>query len=155
MKLSDVLDEIKSRNGLTANAELARLLDIDLRRIGEYYKGREPMDDDYPKIAMACGKRVDELQVLVKLSEENDEKSRAVWSRYYKSIGGYAASLMLGFFLVVTLIVTPTPAKAAPVLEKETQHFVLCKRLVQNIRAAIVAAARMLSTVVPRFGFSG
>lgn len=155
MKLNDVLDEIKSQNGLTTNAELARLLDIDLRRIGEYYKGREPMDDDYPKIAMACGKRVDELQVIVKLSSNTDEKSRAVWSRYYKSIGQIAASVLIGVFLLVTLIVTPTPAKAAPLLEIETQHFVLCRLARRKIKEAIEAAARMLSTLVPRFCFSG
>jgi len=113
------------------------------------------MDDDYAKIAMACGRRVDELQAMVKLERETDEKSRAVWSKYYKSIGGYAASFLLGLFFVVTLIVTPNTAKAAPALEEVTQHFVLCKQMVRNIRAAIVAAARMLSTLAPRFGFSG
>lgn len=107
MKLADVLDTIKNQNGLKNNAELARLLEIDLRRIGEYYKGREPMDDDYPKIAMACGRRVDELQAIVKLAGSKDEKSVEVWRKYYKSIGGLAASFMLTVFACVTFFVTP------------------------------------------------
>lgn len=117
MKLSDVLDQIKEQQGIKANAELGRLLDIDKRRIGEYYTGRQPMDDDYAKIAMACGMRVDEIQAIVKISTETDEKSREVWSKYYKSIGGMAASIAMGFFFVVNLIVTPTPAQAAPLIE--------------------------------------
>lgn len=116
MDLKTVLDEIKQRHGFKANAEIARHLDIDVRRIGEYYKGREPLDDDYPKISMACRYRVDELQAMVKLTEGKDEKSRAVWARYYKSIGGIAASVALLLFLSVTLIVTSAPADAAPIL---------------------------------------
>lgn len=127
MKISEILDGIKRRNSIESNAELARILDIDVRRIGEYYKGREPMSDDYPKIAIASGKRVDELQTIYKLSTSTDEKTLAIWSRYSKSIGQIAASVIVGLFALVTLIVTPTPAQAAPMLEIETQHFVLCK----------------------------
>ena len=72
MKLADVLDEIKAQNGLIANAELGRLLEIDKRRIGEYYAGRQPMDDDYAKIAMAANRRIDELQAMVKISTATD-----------------------------------------------------------------------------------
>lgn len=106
MKLNDVLDEIKQKNGFKANAELGRLLEIDKRRIGEYYAGRQPMDDDYAKIAMASGRRVDELQAMVKLSSETDEKSLEVWRKYYKRIGGIAASFMLMVFASVTIFVT-------------------------------------------------
>lgn len=126
MEMKTVLDEIKQANGFETNAELARHLDIDVRRIGEYYKGREPMDDDYPKISMACRYRVDELQVMVKLAKGKDEKSREVWAKYYKSIGGIAASVALLLFLSLTLIVTSTPAEASNGKVSETQHFVLC-----------------------------
>jgi hypothetical protein len=105
MKLSDVLDGIKEKNGLKTNTALAEFLGIDFRRIPEYYKGREPMDDDYPKIAMASGKRVDELQYLVKITTSKDEKTREVWSKYYKSIGGIAASVFMTFAFLATLIV--------------------------------------------------
>lgn len=127
MNIADILNSIKERHQLKTNTALAELLDIDFRRIPEYYKGREPMDDDYPKIAMACGKRVDELQTIYKLSTSTDEKTLAIWSRYSKSIGRIAAGFMSVFFALVTLIVTPTPAEAAPALKKPTPHFVLCK----------------------------
>jgi hypothetical protein len=93
MKISDVLDRIKESHGLKTNGELGRMLDIDKRRIGEYYAGRQPMDNDYPRIAMAAGMRVDEIQALVML-QSKDEKSREIWRKYYKSIGGYAASIL-------------------------------------------------------------
>ena len=81
MKLSDVLDEIKAAKGIKTNRALADLIGIDERRVPEYYRGREPMSDDYPKIAMASGRRVDELQAIYKLSTEQNETSRAVWSK--------------------------------------------------------------------------
>ena len=108
MKLQDVLDEMKQKHGLKSNRALANFIGIDERRVPEYYKGREPMDDDYALIAIASGRRIDELQTMVKLARETNEKSRAIWSRYYKSIGGYAASFVIGFFLSVTFIVTST-----------------------------------------------
>ena len=149
MKMSDVLDQIKQSNNIETNTELASLLDINFRRIGEYYKGREPMDDDYPKIAMASGRRVDELQAIVKLASTN-EKSREVWTKYYKSIGGIAAGFVMDIFMTVTFFLTPTPAQAAPVLETQAGQFVLCKlfeRLASKARrkkAQLLRLAQML-----------
>ena len=112
MKLENVLDQIKDKNQVTSNGELGRILEINTRRLGEYYGGkRAPTDDDYAKIAMASGRRVDELQAMVKLSIETDQKSREVWTKYYKSIGGYAASFMLMLFASVIFIIT-TPQNA-------------------------------------------
>ena len=157
MKLKDVLDQIKEKYQISANAELGRLLDIDKRRIGEYYNGREPMADDYPKIAMASGRRVDELQAVVKLDIETDEKSREVWSRYYKSIGGLAASfaaVICAILLSVTLIVTSTPAKASDTNVCKPAYFVLCNLLhIFNRIAAFVRGT--FSASFPRFCFSG
>ena len=152
MKLSDVLDRIKEQQGASSNAEHGRLMDIDVRRIGEYYKGREPMDDDYPKIAMASGYRVDELQAIVKLSTGKDEKSREVWAKYYKSIGGIAASIALLFFSSVTLIVTSTPAEASNGKGSEAEHFVLCK-LLRILRKVSASVRHTLSNAFPRYGY--
>jgi hypothetical protein len=154
MKLNDVLDEIKDQQGIKTNRALANHIGIDERRVAEYYKGREPMDDDYPKIAIASGRRVDELQAIVKLSSGKDEKSRELWAKYYKSIGGLAASFMLSFFLVVTLIVTPTTAEASNRKATGPEYFVLCK-VVEKIRKAILAVWNTLNIFVPRYGFSG
>lgn len=151
-----LLDAVVVAKGLSSKSDLAKELDVNKARISAYYSGKEcPNEFACLQIAKALNRDYNEISAIVRMEAEKDEKRRAAWAQYYKSIGGYAASLLLGFFLVVTLIVTPTPAKAAPVLEKGTQHFVLCKRLVKKIRAAIVAAARMLSTAIPRFGFSG
>lgn len=152
MRLSDVLDRIKAQQGLASNAELGRFIDIDVRRIGEYYKGREPMDDDYPKIAMASGYRVDELQAIVKLSTGKDEKSREVWAKYYKRIGGIAASIALLFFLSVTLIVTSTPAEASNGKGSKAEHFVLCK-LRHFFRKAIASVLHTLANAFRRYGY--
>jgi len=50
MNIAAILDGIKDSHGLKTNTALAELLDIDFRRIAEYYKGREPMTDDYPRL---------------------------------------------------------------------------------------------------------
>lgn len=153
MKLNDVLDEIKAKNGFKANAELGRLLDIDKRRIGEYYSGREPMDDDYAKIAMASGRRIDELQAIVKLSVKTDEKSLEVWRKYYKSIGGIAASFMLYGLVVVNLVLTwPNLALAE---QDITKSFLPCYKLcVYWIRKIIAIVRHKLYTCFPRGGFA-
>jgi hypothetical protein len=123
MEISDVLDKIKESKGITTNSQLGRILDIDKRRIGEYYAGRQPMDDDYPKIAMAANMRVDELQAIVKLKSK-DEKSREIWRAYYKRIGGIAASIAF-----VIILLTPTPSKSTPVQEKSADTLYYVKSL--------------------------
>lgn len=157
MQLLDVLDQIKQQHGIKTNRALAEFIGIDERRVPEYYKGREPMDDDYALIAMASGRRIDELQTLVKLANAKDEKSKAVWTSYYKSIGGIAASVALLVFVFVTLIVTPTTVQAMPLLDHATET--LCIMLSWNaIRMAKKAAsiARDKRTIaVEHYGFSG
>ena len=107
MDINDVLNEIQSQNALKpTNRALAAFTGIDEKRISEYRKGREPMDDDYARIAMASNRRVDELQAMVKTAEGRDADSREVWAKYYKKIGGYAASVMITAFAVVTFFVT-------------------------------------------------
>lgn len=156
MKLKDVLDEIKAANGLTTNRALAHHIGIDERRIPEYYKGREPMDDDYALIALACNRRIDELQALVKLDRPKDAKSREVWEKYYKRIGGIAASIALLFFLAVNLIVTPTPANASErgISIPKTLYYVksTCQWL---IRKLVAFAQHRTAIATQRFGFVG
>jgi hypothetical protein len=125
MKLSNVLDQIRDENRLKNNTALANFLDIDFRRIPEYYEGREPMDDDYPKIALASGYRVDELQAIVKLSSTK-VKNREIWEKYYKSIGGIATPALLMLAIGVTLLLTPCPANATQTLDGTPYGFVLC-----------------------------
>lgn len=127
MDLRTVLDDIKKQTGTETNGELARALGINTKRIGEYYSGkRAPTDDEYALIALKSGRRIDELQAIVKLTSAKNEKTRQLWSEYYKSIGGIAASVALMVFTSCILIVTPTHAEASTLQALNPYHFVLC-----------------------------
>lgn len=156
MKLSDVLDEIKAAKGIKTNRALAELIGIDERRVPEYYRGRERMSDDYAKIAMASGHRVDELQAIYKLSTEKDEKSREVWSRYYKSIGGIAASIFLTVLLSVTFIVTTTSQALAFTGEKSADLSIIqiMRFLERRLRMLNAFVRRTRDIFFPRSGFA-
>lgn len=116
MKLKEILDRIKNENGITTNAELGRKLDIDLRRIGDYYTGkREPTSEDYPKIANAAGISAGSLWEAVQIERAKDETAKSVWDNYMKRLGGFAASVLITLSVTVTLLVTPSPSEAAPI----------------------------------------
>ncbi|MEN9481592.1 MAG: hypothetical protein RLZZ298_2987 [Pseudomonadota bacterium] len=101
MKIKEILDSIKNASGITSNADLGRKLDIDLRRIGDYYTGkREPTSEDYPKIATAAGITAGELWEAVQVERAKEESTRKAWENYMKRLGGLAAS----FFGVVVFI---------------------------------------------------
>lgn len=95
MKIQETLDSVKNANGITSNADLGRLLDIDLRRIGDYYTGkREPTSEDYPKIATAAGITAGELWEAVQVERAKEESTRKAWDNYMKRLGGLAASFL-------------------------------------------------------------
>lgn len=117
-KVIELLNKVKTAKNITSDYALAKALDVPNQRICDYYKGNR-IPDEYVclQIAKALGLNYDVISAMVRMEAEKDEKSRNAWREYYKSIGGIAASIALVFFCVVTLIVTPSPAQAAPLLD--------------------------------------
>lgn len=112
--ITKLLDETKHAVGVETDYALAKKLDLPRARICDYYKGnRAPDEFACLKIAEALGQPLDTIIARVKAATEKDEKRREVWENYMKRLGGIAASFVAGIFIVVTLIVTPSPAEAA------------------------------------------
>lgn len=114
MKIAETFEVIKAKFGVTKKAEIARVTGLDLRRVGDYMSGkREPTSDDYAKIATAAGINAGELWEAIQKERAKDENAKKVWDKYLKQLGGIAASLMLGSYALVTLLVTSSAAEAA------------------------------------------
>lgn len=126
--IKKLLDAVKKAKGIESDYALAKALDLPKQRISDYYKGKTS-PDKYAcmKIAESLSKPLADIIYAVELDAEKDESRKEAWRRYYKSIGGIAASVALTFFFAVNLIVTPTPAEAAPILKVDQLRFVLCK----------------------------
>lgn len=127
MKLNELLDRVKTENGLKSDGELARKLDVDKRRVSDYRKG-DRIPDEYAclKIAEALRQPLDTIIAQVKACTEKDVKRREAWENYMKRLGGIAASFAAGVFLFVTLTVTSNQLEAAPLLGLAPPGFVLC-----------------------------
>ena len=105
--IKELLDETKAAKGVQSDYALAKALELPNQRICDYYKGRRVPDEfACMKIAEALGKDFAEITAAVRIEAEKDEKRREAWQRYYKSIGGIAASFMLMVFASVTIFVT-------------------------------------------------
>ena len=105
--IKKLLDEAKQKLKIESDYALAKALNLPKQRISEYYKGiNAPNKHACLKIAEALNMELGEVISQVELDAEKDEKKREDWRRYYKSIGGFAASFMLIVFAIVTFIVT-------------------------------------------------
>jgi len=124
--IKSLLDAIKKAKNIESDYALAKALNLPKQRISDYYKGKTfPDNDACLEIARALNLDLEEVITIVQIESAKDETRREKWREYYKSIGGYAASIAL-FFLAVTFIVTPTPAEASIGKASTTEDFVLC-----------------------------
>lgn len=135
-----LLDEIKDRSGIKTDYALAKLLEIPRPRIHDYYKGkRSPDEFACLQIAQALGKPLAEVIAAVKIDTEKDEKRRSAWEKYYKQLGGVAASVVFAVLLNVTLIVTPAEASPAPLLEPIGKEICIMLSIAWLIREVLAA----------------
>ena len=113
--VKSLLDACKAAKGVESDYALAMALNLPKQRISDYYKrtgSRVPDEYACLQIAKALNRPLADVLAVVRISEEKDEKSRAAWVEYYKSIGGIAAAWAVALFVSVTLTVT-TPTEAA------------------------------------------
>ena len=112
-----LLDAVKQRNSIESDYALAKFLDISTQRVSEYYNGKAiPNEFACLQIANALDIPLNRVIAAVKVDTEKNEKRRSVWEKYYKQVGGIAASLFLAVLLNVTFKVTSTGLEAAPLL---------------------------------------
>lgn len=152
-----LLDAVKAKTPSQTDSALADALGVRRQRIYDYYKGIRTPDNYICKcISDLLERPLPEVIAIVELDAEKEEKRKAAWRDYYKSIGGIAESIALLFFLAVNLIVTPTPANASEreISKPNALYYVksACQTTIQKVVAFV---QHMLSTVIPHFGFSG
>ncbi|ANQ85053.1 hypothetical protein dqs_2015 [Azoarcus olearius] len=117
------LDEAIDKGIVKNDAELAAKLGVARSTVSRWRDGdRAPDEDqaaglaallDKPEILAAC------MATRAKVPEH-----RAMWERAAKTL-----SMAASFTAVIAanLLLAPSPAKAAPLLETQVQQFVLCK----------------------------
>lgn len=116
-----LLDEAKAKSGIQSDYALAKILGIPKQRVCDYYKARRA-PDQYAcmKLSEVTGRPLAEVIAAVEIDAEKDEERREAWKRYYKRLGGMAASFMpfvLMALVGVTFFVTsPSSALANHVL---------------------------------------
>jgi len=153
--IKELLDETKAAKGIETDYALAKALDLHSGLISDYYSGkRSPNEYACLRIAEALARPLDEILAAVRIEAEKDDTRREAWRKYYKSIGGIAASFAVLFLLSVTLIVTSTPANASNGTECNPAYFVLCK-VVAKIKKVALAVWNTLNSVVQQPCFSG
>ena len=149
-----LLDAVKAAKGIESDYALAKALDLSKQHVSAMYKGTEiPNEYDCLLISKALDKPLADVLAVVKIVTEKNEKRRAAWVEYYKSIGGIAAAWAVALFVSVTLTVT-TPAEAAQNqsdMKSEYQRIQIM-RLSKAFRRALEAAKRMLGIVALRVG---
>lgn len=100
-KTIELLDAVKAREGITSNYALAKFLEINEARIGEYYRDiAKPDDYAITRIALALGLEPMHVLAEIRAESEKNEKKREFWRNFLMraaSVGGLAAGLMYGF----------------------------------------------------------
>lgn len=130
MKTEDLLNEVKKCLDIESDYALAKKLNLPRGHISDYYKGiRHPNEYACLQIAQATNRSYEEVSALVRIEAEKNEAKREEWRRYYKRIGGIAASVAMMVFTSCILIVTPTPTNASIRADYTPTHFVLCQLL--------------------------
>lgn len=110
MNTQELLKEVRSRLGVDTNYKVSKKLDIPEARLSEYENGKA-VPNNYAIAKFAKVLEIDPW-TLVREIEAQTEKNpvrREFWQK--------AAVYLLGGILSVNLLVTPTPAEAAPLMQ--------------------------------------
>ena len=104
--VTKLLDAVKAATGAKSDNALAARLGVRRQRISDYYKGeRYPDNDVCLKIAQAINQPLNAVIAQVGIDTAKDETTKKAWKDYFKRIGGYAASLLMGTIVACTFIV--------------------------------------------------
>lgn len=120
----DLLKAAMENLDVTSENALAVRLGMDRQAINKYKFGTKPSNENLLILCQAAEKDFNTTLVIVERAFAKTEEAKNRWDNYFRKLGGFAASAFITFSVTVTLIVTPTPAKAAP--EQGLQPETLC-----------------------------
>lgn len=153
MEIQELLNKCRMALGAETDYQLAKKSGISEARLSDYRTGKR-----YPN-AKDCFIIADILELdarcLIAHFEELGAKSQETkefWKKKLAELGGVAASIIFG----VNLIMTPSPAEAAPILGSagvNTVYYVKCRRLLERIKQAALALVEIKS--LPRLTVCG
>lgn len=114
----EYLDEAKAKIGIESDYAFAKNIGIT-RGAMSNYRNKVSIMDDYTaaQVANILGIQAIIVIAAANAERERDDGKKDFWQKYWKKLGGIAASI---FLMTVTLFVTvtyPTPAQAAPMLD--------------------------------------
>lgn len=141
------LDEAKAKLGIESDYGMAAWLGVTRAAVSAYRNSARTVDD-YAAAKIAEVLEIDPMIVIAAANaeREKDDGKRGYWEKYYKRLGGIAASIIFA----VTFIVTPTPSQAAPVLKAVSQYCILCK-IARHINKVIKETALFLVSQISHF----
>jgi len=109
MKTTDYLIAARNKTEKQTDYALHKALGISQQAVSMYMTGKRIINDDTAlRLAEMLG--IDASVIIAQANyERTDGKNKKLWKDYIEKLGGIAAS----FLIVSTLIMTPTPSKAA------------------------------------------
>ncbi|HWW06321.1 Cro/Cl family transcriptional regulator [Collimonas sp.] len=116
MKSVKYLEELKEKQGLKSDRQLAIKLHMGTATISQYMTGKRIMDNE-ACLAIALELGIDPLKVIMAADIDRAERAgqHSLWEVFSRRTATLAsAALITG---IVTLFATPTPSEAAPVLK--------------------------------------
>lgn len=100
-KVIELLEEVKKAKGIETDYALAKALGLPRGDVCQYYQGkRTPNEFACMQIAKALGKTLDDVMIPIRIEAEKNEKRKAAWQEYYKSIGGLAAGFVMSLIVL-------------------------------------------------------
>lgn len=109
----DLIEEAKKAADVTADNALAVRLGWHRQMINHYRLGTKPTNENLLTLCEIAGRDFNTTVIEVEKAFAKSEAAKTRWDNCMKRLGGLAASLVLGIFVLVTSIVTPYPAEAA------------------------------------------
>ena len=98
-RIAELLDRIKEQQGIASNYALAKLLQIEEKRIGDYYRGMVK-PDDYAITRVALMLQMEPIHLLaeIRATDEKNATKREFWSNFLRR-----AAVVFGFLVVQAL----------------------------------------------------
>lgn len=112
--IEKLLEEAKTKAGITSDNALALEIGIHRQAINNYRKHRSAPDIfTMSRLADLTGRPIEEIIALIEIEKEQPEEKKEYWINFYKRLGGVAASVFVCVTLgLVTFAMTPATANA-------------------------------------------
>lgn len=115
--ITDLIDEAKRKAAIPSDYALAKEIGVTKQTISAAKHGRTTFGAyTRQRLADLTGRNIDEINALIEIATETDEKKREYWLNFSKRFGGIAAGVSTLFFSTDLI---------APAMEL-AQHCVLC-----------------------------